>query len=118
MGYGTRSRPRTGGSRWMSLRYAGRCKVCTKPLPAGARAFYDASARTVTCTSLSCAGADGLTKQEWQGSPVSGRWVEVLAEQRLGSGASPDPFAKTRSRGYYGRDAGMCEDAPACGCCD
>jgi len=32
----------------MSLRYAGTCKVCGSSLAAGALAFWDAGARTVT----------------------------------------------------------------------
>ena len=40
------------GSRWMDLRYAGTCKVCGAQLPAGSRAYWDAGARTVTCSSV------------------------------------------------------------------
>jgi hypothetical protein len=109
---------RTGGSRWMPLRYAGTCKVCQRTVPAGETAFYDAGARTVTCHAIECAKADGLTRSEWVGSPVSGSWVDTLAASRIGEAApDADPFARTRSRGYYGRDAGRCEDAPCCGCC-
>ena len=45
--YGSRYR-RTGsaGSRWMQLRYAGTCKVCGKPIPAGETAYWDAGTRT------------------------------------------------------------------------
>ena len=103
-------------ARWMDLRYTGQCQVCRRELAARTRAFYDPSDCTVTCTDLACAKAAGLTKQEWHGSPVSGSWVDVLSERRIGSTVS-DPFAKTRSRGYFGRDAGRCEDAPCCGCC-
>jgi hypothetical protein len=50
-----------GGSRWMTLRYPGRCKVCGAALRAGTLAFWDAGARTVTCERIDCADADGLT---------------------------------------------------------
>lgn len=115
--YGRRSAS-TGGSRWMNLRYAGKCKVCGEPVAAGARGFYDSAARTVTCTAIACADADGLTTNK----PLTGPWdtrtdTRVLAESRIGEPAPVDPFAKTRSRGYYGIDARRCEDAPCCGCC-
>lgn len=99
-----RSAPRP--ARWMDLHYAGTCHVCQKVLPAGARAFYDPDGRTVTCTDLECAGKDGLTEQKWWGAPTSGRFVEALADHRIGrKHGSDDPFART------------IEDAPACGCC-
>jgi hypothetical protein len=103
----------------MPLRYAGTCKVCGETVPAGDTGFYDASARTVTCSQIVCAKADGLTRSEWAGSPVSGSWVDTLSDKRIGAGADTegDYFAKTRSRGYYGSDARRCEDAPCCGCC-
>lgn len=141
----TRSRT-TGTARWMDLRYPGTCKVCATPLPAGARAFYDPVARTTTCASLDCAKADGLTKSEWHGSPISGRWVDVLNDHRIGAGAPVQPmvngrpiewhptrrgvfryiessdgrwFARTRYgvRGGYEHTGIRCEDAPCCGCC-
>ena len=102
----------------MELRYAGTCKVCGNRAAVGERAYWDASARTVTCRMSACCEADGLTRQEWQGSPVYGAYVTVRAERRIGEGVAANPFAKTRSRGYYGRDARRCEDAPCCGCCD
>lgn len=114
---GTRS---GGGSRWMDLRFAGPCKVCGNEIAAGARGFWDAAAKTVTCERIECAKADGLTERVWVGSPVSGSWVDQLRAARIGSPApvaAADPFAKTRSRGYYGIDARRCEDAPCCGCC-
>lgn len=123
-GYGRTARRSTGGSRWMDLRYKGTCKVCKKQVPAGERAFYDAESRTVTCFELECCVADGLTEQVWSGSPVSGAFVAQRTEKRMGTPyplpdpEADDPFAKTRSRGYYGRDARRCEDAPCCGCCD
>jgi hypothetical protein len=106
----------------MDLRYAGACQTCGEGIPAGGRAFYDPSDRTVTHPKVECAEPVGLTKQEWSGSPVSGSWITVLAERRMGGAKGPhapsgDPFARTRSRGYYGPGAGRCEDAPACGCC-
>lgn len=104
-------------ARWMGLRYAGRCAQCSTALPAGSRAFYDPADRSVCCTNLKCAKAHGVTEEKWIGSPVSGRYVTTLSDRRLG-GPSSDPFARTRSRGYYGTDAGRCEDAPCCGCCD
>ena len=94
--------------------------MCKKQVPAGERAFYDAEAKTVTCWELECCVADGLTEQVWSGSPVDGAFVPSRTEKRVGSPApvDDDPFAKTRSRGYYGRDARRCEDAPCCGCCE
>lgn len=74
-------------SRWMNLRYAGACKVCGGSVPAGGFAYWDAGARTVTCERIDCAQADGLTKTEWKGSPVSGQFVRVLAERRIGAPA-------------------------------
>jgi hypothetical protein len=112
-GYSRNTAPRAG--RWMELRYAGTC-TAGETLPAGSRAFYDPADRSVTCTDLEHAAAAGLTTEVWQGSPVSGSWVRTLSDHRLG-GPAADPFSRTRSRGYYGRDAGRCEDAPCCGCC-
>lgn len=113
-----RSSARSGaGSRWMALRYAGACKVCGAALAAGTRAYWDSAAKTVTCERIECARADGLTERagHWAGNPDG---IETLRASRVGAGAaSSDPFARTRSRGYYGMDAGRCEDAPCCGCC-
>jgi len=120
-GYGRNTRRSTGGSRWMDLRYPGVCKVCGKKVPAGERAFYDADSKKITCWDLECCVADNLTEQVWSGSPVDGQFVPQRMERRLGEpfqSGTDDPFAKTRSRGYYGRDAGRCEDAPCCGCCE
>lgn len=113
-----RSSTSGAGSRWMNLRYAGACKVCGKSVAAGELAFWDAAAKSVTCHSIECAKADGLTKTElvWDGT-AAGKRVDAFAEQRIGDAAPADPFAKTRSRGYYGIDARRCEDAPCCGCC-
>ena len=95
--------------RWMELRYAGECKVCRRTVPAGETAFYDYAARTVTCSAPECCAADGLTREEWRGSPVSGGYVTVTAATRLGAGYKRERTWKER----YGR----CEDAPCCGCC-
>jgi hypothetical protein len=106
----------------MDLRYAGTCKVCATALPAGTRAFYDAVGRTVTCLEMACCETDGLTREEWQGSPVSGRYVTVRADVRTGSGA-PTPVRVTTFRNGYGEvigyrnSRGRCIDAPCCGCC-
>jgi hypothetical protein len=109
------SAPRAG--RWMELRYAGVCAGGGEELEAGVRAFYDPSDRTVCCTDLGHAEVYGVTEEVWQGSPTGGGYVNRLAAVRVGGGNVVDPFARTRSRGYYGRDAGRCEDAPCCGCC-
>ena len=101
----------------MELRYAGTCKVCGGAVAKGALAFYDSVARTVTCHGIECCDKDGLTTIE----SLSGPWdkrtdTRVRTERRIGD-SYYDPFAKSRSRGYYGRDAVRCEDAPCCGCC-
>lgn len=70
-------------ARWMDLRYSGTCAICRNPLPAGSRAFYDPSDRSVTCTDLACCAANGLTREEWSGSPTSGGYVTVRAERRI-----------------------------------
>jgi hypothetical protein len=75
------------GSRWMDLRYAGTCKVCGARIGTGERGYWDTGARTVTCSALACCEADGLTTQEWSGSPVSGQFVVVRSEHRVGSAA-------------------------------
>ena len=93
-------------SRWMALKYPAACKVCRAPIAAGATAYYDYNARTATCGDPECTKADGLTREEWRGSPVSGGYVTVTAERRLGEG-----YRTWKQR--YGR----CEDAPCCGCC-
>lgn len=115
--YRNRTSSSTRGPRWMDLRYAGTCRGCNKQLPKGSRAFYDPRDRLICCTSLECADRYNLVTEVWHGSPTSGRYVKTLSERRIGTVES-DPFARTRSRGYYGRDAGRCEDAPCCGCCD
>lgn len=117
----TRSRRRyQPTARWMELRRPGTCHRCGTSLPAGARAFWNGENRTTTCTSLECAKADGLTRSVWHGSPTSGAWVDVLSDTPIGThevGDHADAFRFTRSRGYYGPNAGRCEDAPCCGCC-
>ena len=119
-------RGRGGGSRWMSLRYPGVCRVCGSSLAAGALAFWDAGARTVTCERIDCAAADGLTTNE----PLSGPWdkradTRVLADHRIGSAAPVAHVAPKRvhtirlnSGAVLSVNArGRCEDAPCCGCC-
>jgi len=107
-----------GTSRWMNLRYAGTCKVCGVAVPAGTNAFWDAGARTVTCYNIACCEADGLTTQEWKGSPVSGQFVAVRAARRIGAPA-PSVITTVFNSGAVvtvNRN-GRCEDAPCCGCC-
>ena len=65
-GFAMSARP----SRWMPLRYPGKCHICGQPLPAGATAYWDAVAHTVTCFAIDCADADGLTVQK----PLTGPW--------------------------------------------
>jgi hypothetical protein len=84
-----RSAPRP--ARWMTLKYPGTCKVCAAPIPAGETGYYDPATRTVTCYDLACCEADGLTRQEWNGSPVSGRWITVRSERRIGRGHASEP---------------------------
>jgi hypothetical protein len=117
-------------ARWMDLRYAGVCHVCRGELAAGARGFYDPDGRTVTCTAIACASADGLTEQRWYGAPTSGRFVEVLAGRRIGRKAAPTdidgtPIAyvsvgggRRAWRRGYSATGHRCIDAPCCGCCD
>jgi len=107
------------GSRWLTLRYAGSCKVCGAELPAGSFAFCDAATRAVTCERIECAEADGLTRQEWSGSPVSGQFVRVRVERRVGIAAPGVIVSRFNSGATTYRNArGRCEDAPCCGCCD
>lgn len=106
-GYQTTSSARV--ARWMDLRYAGVCAQCHVAIAAGGRAFYDPSDRTVCCTSIDCARAHGVTREVWQGSPVSGGWVTELSATRMGGRAA---FA--RATRYGGRCTH--EDYPCCGC--
>jgi hypothetical protein len=107
------------GSRWMTLRYAGQCKVCGAELAAGSFAFWDAATRAVTCERIECAEADGLTCMEWSGSPMSGQFVRVRAERRVGTAAPTVVVTRFNSGAVTYRNArGRCEDAPCCGCCD
>lgn len=76
-------------SKWLTLRYGAPCKVCQADVPAGEIAFWDAGAKTVTCHNLACCEADGLTSREWRGSPVSGSFVAVRAERRIGASFMP-----------------------------
>jgi hypothetical protein len=112
----------SAGSRWMNLRYAGTCKVCGRNFPAGASAYWDAAARTVTCQWLDCCEADGLTTT----SPLTGPWdqrtdLRERADHRIGE-AAPVPARVITTRFNSGRSAwidsrGRCIDAPCCGCC-
>lgn len=105
-----------GGSRWMALRYSGQCKVCSAAIAKGETAYWDASARTVTCYALSCAEADGLTEREDHG-PAG--WVTVRRAYRVGSVAPTVVVTRFNSGAVSYRNArGRCEDAPCCGCCD
>ena len=82
MAYKRTSMPK---SRWMTLRYAGKsCKVCGTAIPEGANAFWDAGTRLVTCYSIDCCEADGLTESKWVGSPVSGQFVPSRTAVRVG----------------------------------
>lgn len=116
---------RTGGSRWMPLRYAGVCKVCGGPIAKGTSAFYDAAARTVTCQDLDCCEADGLTTVESPTGPWDKRTdLRKRLERRLGAAAPIPPrpprvvTARFNSGGVAWVNAnGRCEDAPCCGCC-
>ena len=109
----------TSKSRWMSLRYAGVCKVCGQSIPAGAQAFWDAGPKTVTCHDIACCEADGLTEQVWSGSPVSGQFVPSRTSQRVGR-AAPRIITTVFNSGAVAHvnANGRCEDAPCCGCCD
>ncbi|AHY27145.1 hypothetical protein PBI_PHANTASTIC_82 [Mycobacterium phage Phantastic] len=113
------NRRRPSGSRWMNLHRADTCKVCGNEIRAGERAYWDARHRNVTCTRIECAKADGLTRQEWRGSPVSGGFVDVLAETRIGMAAVPAVHTiRLNSGAVLSVNArGRCEDAPCCGCC-
>jgi hypothetical protein len=110
------------GSRWMSLRYLGECKVCGSQIAAGDSAYWDASARTVTCHAIECCDADGLTTSE----PLTGPWdqrtdTRVRADHRIGE-AAPVParviVTRFNSGGVVTQNSrGRCIDAPCCGCC-
>jgi hypothetical protein len=122
MTYRSRRSSTGSGSRWMQLRYAGVCKVCGRKIPAGASAYWDAAARTVTCQWIDCADADGLTTIE----PLTGPWdtrtdLRVRADHRIGSPVPTAPRVITtrfNSGAVVYRNArGRCIDAPCCGCC-
>lgn len=78
-------------SRWLECKFDGTCKVCGRTIPAGEHAFWDCVARTVTCNNLECCKADGLTRDVWHGSPVSGSWQPTVAASRIGGGYVRDP---------------------------
>ncbi len=107
------------GSRWMALRYAGTCKVCGSRIAAGAWAYWDAAARTVTCERIECCDADGLTTNK----PLTGPWdkrtdTRERTDHRIGT-AAPRVIATRFNSGavVYQNARGRCEDAPCCGCC-
>jgi len=77
--------------RWLALKYAAPCKVCARTIPAGETAFYDYATRTATCNDMACCEVDGLTREVWHGSPVSGRWVPAVSDRRMGTGYVRDP---------------------------
>jgi hypothetical protein len=116
---GRASGRRSFGSRWMSLRYAGTCKVCGRSVPAGALAFWDAGARTVTCDAIDCAERDGLTTNKALTGPWDHRTdTRVLADGRVGSAAPQVITTRFNSGAVVSVNArGRCEDAPCCGCC-
>lgn len=113
-------RTSSAGSRWMNLRYAGECKVCGSRIAAGETAYWDASARTVTCESLDCCEADGLTTVK----PLTGPWdkrtdLRERRDRRIGAAAPSVVVTRFNSGATTYRNArGRCEDAPCCGCCD
>ncbi len=114
-------RTSSAGSRWMNLRYAGNCKVCGTSIPKGDTAYWDASARTVTCYAWECCEADGLTTVK----PATGLWdkdgLKVRAERLVGDPAPVPPRVNTirfnSGAVIYQNARGRCEDAPCCGCC-
>ena len=113
MAYNRRYRvSRRNTSRWMTLRYAGKCKVCQRALQAGERAYWDQAARTITCTDIDCARADGLTEVKSPTGPWD-KWEshDVLAPKRI--------IVSTFNSGEsaWVNANGRCEDAPCCGCC-
>ena len=106
----------------MSLRYAGSCKVCGSRIAVGDQAYWDASARTVTCHAIDCCDADGLVTNR----PLTGPWdtrtdTRERVDHRIGSAApsAPRVIATTFNSGatVYQNARGRCEDAPCCGCC-
>ncbi|AFF28345.1 hypothetical protein FDI09_gp19 [Mycobacterium phage Twister] len=115
-------RRRPSGSRWMNLHFAGTCKVCGQEVKAGSRAYWDAANRTITCTSLDCADADGLVTFRaptgpWEGPPE--KRIRELAPTRIGTACLPRVHTiRLNSGAVLSVNArGRCEDAPCCGCC-
>ncbi len=86
-GYGRAPR----AARWLTLRYPAPCKVCGRTVATGEPAFYDYAARSATCDALACCDADGLTREVWHGSPVSGCYATARSDRRLGAGYVRDP---------------------------
>lgn len=103
-------------------------KYAGQSLPAGTNAYWDASARTVTCSAIACAQADGLTEvtERWAGNPDG---KISLRPCRVGSPAPVNPLAENvggkrvivtcfnSGATTYRNARGRCEDAPCCGCC-
>jgi hypothetical protein len=119
----SRSRRSSTGSwsRWMQVRYAGVCRVCGSRIAAGEQAYWDASARTVTCEAMACCEADGLTTVQLPTGPWDGpadQRITVRSDPRIGS-AAPYVITTRFNSGavVYQNSRGRCEDAPACGCC-
>jgi hypothetical protein len=111
----------SAGSRWMSLRYAGSCKVCGSRIAAGEQAYWDANARTVTCEAMACCEADGLTTEKLPTGPWDGpadQRITVRADKRVGA-AAPYVITTRFNSGavVYQNSRGRCIDAPCCGCC-
>ena len=107
------------GSRWMNLRYAGQCKVCGGRIAASESAYWDASARTVTCHAMACCEVDGLTTVKLPTGPWDHHnGITVRADHRIGS-AAPRVIVTRFNSGstIYQNARGRCEDAPCCGCC-
>ena len=77
--------------RWLPLRYAATCKVCGRTIPVGESAFYDYAAKAVTCSDMPCCEADGLTREVWVGSPMSGHWAPQRTGVRLIGSGLRDP---------------------------
>jgi hypothetical protein len=42
--------------RWITVRYAGTCKMCGKAIPAGAQAYYYPRGKTLLCADDKCGG--------------------------------------------------------------
>jgi hypothetical protein len=78
----------TTNERRMTARFPGYCSSCCGPIRKGAAIIH--------------AGRGNTRHADCDAAPAARAF---------------DPFARTASRGYYGRDRARCEDAPCCGCC-